>query len=129
VVAEVEALLEGRMLERYRDGGLTVPPWAVVNSLAHAPISKLRAMAQGARTQHPATRDAALGPLAAGVLAGGPDPEDVVALQRELLVPVELVLLGRGGSAGVTVRELEKMLEALLLSRLELREHRGSTDG
>jgi hypothetical protein len=41
--------------------------------------------------------------LTEGVLAMGPDPVDVVAVQRRLLVQVEPMLLGNRGSPHITV--------------------------
>jgi hypothetical protein len=129
VVAEAEAILEGRALDAYRDRGLAVPPWLVVNSLAHAPVDRLRRMADAGAFQHPGSIAATLGRLARGVLAMGPAPEDVVAVQRGLLVQVELFLLGNGGSSYLTVPELETMLDELLSCCRERREFPGPVEG
>ena len=119
VVATAEALLAGRAAEAYRVERLAVPPWALVNALAHASPQSLRALAE---TDGGGSAGAALGRLAAAVLALGPGPEEVVACQRELLVPVELILLGSGVSARITDAQLEAMLNALLACRRERRE-------
>ena len=129
VVAEAEAILEGRALDAYRDRGLAVPPWVVVNSLAHAPVDKLRRLADAGPFQHPSSMAATLGRLARSVLAMGPAPEDVAAVQRGLLVQVELFLLGNGGSSYLTVPELETMLDALLSCCRERREFPGPVEG
>jgi hypothetical protein len=126
VVAAAEALLEGRVLEHSRHQGYAVPPWALVNALAHAPVERLRVLADTATLEHPTTVDAAVGRLAAGVLALGPEPAAVSAVQRELLVHVELVLLSPDCPSGVTLAELETLLGSLLASR---RGHVGPKDG
>jgi hypothetical protein len=114
VVAEAEAILEGRALDAHRDQGQAVPPWLVVNALAHAPLDRLRRMAEVGRSQHPSSLAATLGRLAAEVLAMGPDPDGIVAVQRGLLVQVELMLLDSRRLPQITVPELEVMLNALL---------------
>jgi hypothetical protein len=123
VVAEAEALLDGRMLELYRCRGMLAPPWALINALAHAPVTRLRLLASEAPTHDPASLDAVVGRLAAGILALGVQPDDVIAVQRDLLVQVELILLALGRSAPVTVAELELMLGTLFSCRRERREH------
>ena len=130
VVAAAEAILEGRAIEEYRDEGLAVPPWALVNTLAHAPVYRLRALAEAEALYHPRSLDAALSRLAACLLAVGPDPAGVVAVQRELLVQVELIVLGHDErSPAVALGELELMLGALLSHRRERRERPPSLDG
>jgi hypothetical protein len=111
-------LLEGRVLEHSRHQGYAVPPWGVVNTLAHAPVGKLRVLAETGMLQHPSGFDAALGRLAAGVLALGPEAGAVRAVQRQLLVQVELVLLSHDCPSRVTLGEVETLLETLLASRL-----------
>ena len=118
VVAAAEAILDGSAVEAYRERGLAAPAWALVNTLAHAPVYKLRALAEAGPAYHPASGDAVLSRLATCLLAVGPAPEDVVATQRELLVQVELIVLGQGDHApGVALGELELMLGALLSHR------------
>jgi len=112
VVAEAEAILDGRALDAYLDRGHAVPPWLVANALAHAPLERLHRMARVGPWQHPSSLSATLGRLATHVLAMGADAEGVVAVQRGLLLQVELTLLDR--SPRITVPELEAMLKALL---------------
>jgi hypothetical protein len=114
VVAEAEAILDGRALDAYLDRGQAIPPWLVANALAHAPLDRLRRMARVGPWQHPSTLSATLGRLATEVLAMGGDAEGVASVQRALLVPVELVLLDNIGLPQITVPELEVMLSALL---------------
>jgi hypothetical protein len=126
VVAAAEALLEGRVLDHSRQQGYAVPPWALVNTLAHAPVERLRVLAETPELKHPSDLDAALGRLAVDILTLGPEPAAVRAVQRELLVQVELVLLSCDCPPGVTLGELETLLGRMLAVR---RGHVGPNEG
>jgi hypothetical protein len=66
--------------------------------------------------------------MAAMVLAAAPKPAEVLAVQRQVLVPIELIVLGHGPSGGISVADLEVMVVGLLSCRGE-RERRHLSDG
>ena len=95
---EATAYLQGRLLEQRRATGAggQVPPWLWLNAVAHGDPVRLRELADVARpgtvvTGWRATRAA----LAREVMdRTGGNPDEVAALQREVLVPLENRLEG-----------------------------------
>lgn len=97
LVAACEAFLEGRYAEHLERRGLRVPPWAWVNLLAHGTAAELdaarRVLADGEGPG--AAWRAARAFLAREVLeAAQAAGTDLADLQRRVLVPLELELMG-----------------------------------
>jgi hypothetical protein len=113
-VDEIEAFLEGRLVEHRSSRGRSVPAWAVVNKLAHGDASELARLAGGigVAEREPAWLGAQRG-LAAELLAGR-TPAQVACIQREVLVPLELWLVDRAESTTVTGRWAAELADALL---------------
>jgi hypothetical protein len=93
VADEAEAYLQGRLLERQRAAGARgqIPPWLLLNAVAHGHPKTLRALAadrplSGRPVGWRATRSA----LAQELLdSTGGDAAAIARAQRELLVPLE----------------------------------------
>jgi hypothetical protein len=89
---EVAAFLAGRLVDHYAATGHPVPPWAVLNRVAHAERPELARLLMGR------VAVAWAGPerlIAAHLLTRAPTPEALGALQRDVLVPLELELIER----------------------------------
>ena len=92
-VGDAERILAGRCVDHYRQYGMSPPPWAVVNDLAHGTLAALNRRATGSipwRRSHP--WESAEQNLAA-VLISTANPQEIFRLQQEVLVPLELMLL------------------------------------
>jgi hypothetical protein len=120
LVQETESFLCGRVRDRYVEQGLSVPPWAELNWLAHAEPSDVRARA----AQQPGQETKGTWSWATGILArelvsnAGGKQDAMLELQRQCLIPMELTLMGQGGNGF-----LPKHLVALGVPRL--RSHPG----
>jgi hypothetical protein len=93
VGSECDLFLAGRYGEHLRCAGRPVPSWAWVNRLAHVSMSELRAIADGSSdgSAPPAwARTARF--LAAEILQRVDNDDELKALQRDVLVPLELDL-------------------------------------
>lgn len=91
---DVTAFLAGRLVDHYVVTAHSIPPWAVLNRLAHADRSELARLLTG----RVGVRVAWAGPerlIAAHLLARAPTPEALGRVQREVLVPLELGLIAR----------------------------------
>jgi hypothetical protein len=96
LVEETEAYLDGRYLDVARPDTEGTPVWAQLNWIAHAPPGALLERAAGCDAN-----DRFIGTWAWAVKAllgelvglSGGDPQVVLALQRECVVPVELTLM------------------------------------
>ena len=94
---EFEAYLEGSYVTWLVSNGHSVPGWAWLNRVAHGQLEELRTMATHLR-RLPAAREevgawqqvAAF--LAKEVVAAAGDDEQLLDLQRRVLVPIELHL-------------------------------------
>ena len=94
---EFDAYLDGSYVTWLLSNGQPVPGWAWLNRVAHGQLDDIRAMATHLR-RLPATREevgawqqvAAF--LAKEVVAAAGDEEQLLDLQRRVLVPVELHL-------------------------------------
>jgi hypothetical protein len=109
-VGDAERILAGRCVDHYRQYGMSPPPWAVVNDLAHGTLAALTKQATGRimwRRSHPwesAERDLA------AVLVSTASPEEILCVQQEVLVPLELALLDNPGVYPATPAELVDMV-------------------
>jgi hypothetical protein len=96
LVEETEAYLAGRYLDMARPDTEGTPVWAQLNWIAHAPPGALleRAIGCGAPDRFIGTWAWAVKTLMRElvVLSGG-DPQVVLALQRDCVIPVELTLM------------------------------------
>jgi hypothetical protein len=93
VVAEAERLLSGRILDVGNLQRQRLPVWSLVNFLAHGTCEVLRQISDVGPTLHPASWVATLGDLAAEVLSLAPTADELMSIQRQVLVPLELQLL------------------------------------
>lgn len=107
---ECESLLAGRYADHLRGRGRVVPAWAWLNQLSHGTAEELRALA-ASTTAGPADAEwhGAVGFLAAEVLGATGDGVSLPALQRDVLVPLELEMASRW---------LEPMTAAQLVTRV-----------
>ena len=90
---EAEAYLQGRLLERQRTLGARgqVPPWLILNAVAHGHPKMLRALATDLPpSSRPAGWRATRAALARELLdRTGGDATAIARAQRELLMPLE----------------------------------------
>jgi len=107
---EVEAFLHGCLVEHLVSGGRPVPAWAVLNKPAHADLDELTELvtagdAAGGQPDpaEPAWLQAQRA-LAAAVVTGASAPVDISAMQRAVLVPLELWVIQRTRSGPATSR-------------------------
>ena len=112
-VADVEAFLLGGSVEYFRAHHQAVPPWAWLNTVAHsvpAAVTNLCEPVPG----RPTSRGEAAGRRAVETMAttlcskAGGDPAAIGALQRELLIPLELALVA-GRVDASDVREVARL--------------------
>lgn len=99
---EVSAILEGRAVAYFLVRGQHVPPWAVLNRLAHADWSELVHLVEGdepgrtAGTGAPRVAWATTERFVAGqLLARAATPDRLRQIQLDVLVPVEMGLIDR----------------------------------
>jgi hypothetical protein len=121
VGAEVEAFVQGRLVDYLLAADRPVPAWTVLNKLAHTTVDELTELAAANNAE--ATGAAEPGEpawlraqrsLAAALTTGARRPEDIVSLQRKVLVPLELWLVQRSRSEAITSRHvIELASEAL----------------
>jgi hypothetical protein len=95
VIGDAERLLAGRCVEQYSHYGLSPPPWALVNDLAHSNLTALTKRATGRiMWRRPRPWERAQQHLAA-VLVATTNPAELLCLQQEVMVPLELAILDR----------------------------------
>jgi hypothetical protein len=95
VIGDAERLLAGRCVEQYRQYGLSPPPWALVNDLAHSNVTALtKRAACRIMWRRPRPWERAQQHLAA-VLVATTNPAELLCLQQEVMVPLELAILDR----------------------------------
>jgi hypothetical protein len=114
VIAEAQRLLSGRTF--YVQRGHRQRGWAVVGALAHGDRTELQTLAGAGMSSHPtsATWDAVLAYLAGEVLDAAPSEVALVQVQRRVLIPLELKLLGAGVRGQSTPRDLVTLVLASL---------------
>ena len=93
LAAECEAFLDGDYVERCETRGVSVPPWAWMNVLAHGTEAEIRAAAAN-RPEHDEGRQALA--FVAGELVDLIDDGsmDLEVFQRDVLIPLELDVMG-----------------------------------
>lgn len=94
VIGEAERLLNGRAVDSNSLRGRRVSVRGLVSVLAHGERHHLRRLCNVSSTTHPGSWAATLGYLATELLAMAPDDATLLRIQRQVLVPLELRLLG-----------------------------------
>jgi hypothetical protein len=118
---EVEAFVQGCLVNYLLAVGRPVPAWAVLNRLAHGSVDDLTEFAAtgsgkliGESEPGEPTWLRAQRSLAAALVTGATRPDDIVGFQRAVLVPLELWFIQRARSEAITSRRvLELASEAL----------------
>lgn len=113
---EVEAFLAGRYVDHLATRRQPVPPWAVINRLAHADRTELVNLVAGMgpdgipvpRAVQPQWEESERF-VAAHLLATSGSPEAIRRVQRTTLIPLELALIERVKTERLTA---EQVLEA-----------------
>jgi len=115
LVRECERFLEGRFAEHLVIAGIPVPAWAWLNILAHGTPARLQIVA-GAPADGTSGRGwrRALAKLADEVFAAAEREGSLEAVQRGILVPLELYLAARPEMAGLGPDELVARVRAAL---------------
>lgn len=127
VADEVIAFLAGRLVDHLVATSQPVPPWAVINRLAHADRAEIVRLVEGLRplaTHQSGARCAWTVSerfIAGHLLAAAPTPEDLRRLQQASLVPLELDLIDRGAvdrlTADLVMAAASDALDAFLHGR------------
>jgi hypothetical protein len=93
-IDEAERLLTGRLLDSPDFSSNPVSAWSIVGTLGHASLADLKRLeaAVGRRDPNPWRRVVAF--LASETLGSAADEDALIRLQRNVLVPLELRLLG-----------------------------------
>jgi hypothetical protein len=108
VIAEASDLVCGEMSDRYLlDDRL--PPWVIINTLAHSEAVRLRAVADD-QTAHDGSWQAIASYLAVELLHNSTDTHELARIQRDVLVPLELRLLNRTIPSPRTPAELAALV-------------------
>jgi hypothetical protein len=112
---EAAALVRGDYLNFLMQEKRRVPTWAWLNPLAHCPAPRLHALAEMTVNGNPATDwGVVVCLLASDILAAGASPAGVARLQQEVLVPLELDLLGGRQPAPPSPVALMSLVDAAL---------------
>ncbi len=114
VIEEAVAVLSGRCVERFTATGRRVPRWAWLNAVAHGDQDDLRAIAAVGRLANSGSWAAAIGRVADEMLEGGRSRDDIARLQAELVVPLELDVLGDRHRLPVRPRDFDRLLAGRL---------------
>jgi hypothetical protein len=114
VVDEAEELLHGQAAEGYRRCGGRVPAWTLVNLLAHSSFDQFSLITtRGARARHGSWEEA-LGGLARELIRLELSGTEIRSLQRDVLVPLEVDLLGGRRAAPATPDQLTSLVHQAL---------------
>jgi hypothetical protein len=91
VVQLAEALLQGDVLIALQERGEAAPAWGYLNLLAHSDRNALQRVRDFNQSRRPLSGwGTVVFELIVDVLAAAPTEEDLLALQRQALVPLEL---------------------------------------
>jgi hypothetical protein len=114
VIAEAHRLLSGRTFDAQR--GCRRRGWALIGALAHSDRAELKKLAGAGISSHPASAiwDSVLAYLAGEVLDAAPSDPALVQVQRQVLIPLELQLLGADVRGPSSPRELATAVLASL---------------
>src|SRR5579875_3380858 len=117
VVADAVAFLRGDLAERWEDELGYAPAWVWTNKLAHGTEAELRAEPEGTRPAGGGSGDRwrrARAFLAREVLESAARYGSLAALQRDVLVPLELELSSSSKASSYGVAEWVDSVEAAL---------------
>ena len=119
---ECEAFLAGRLAAYLRDTGRPIPPAGWLNQVAHATTGELVDLASGdAYGARPATWHRAVGYLSRSLLERARETGRPIAqLQRDLLVPLELELIGDTDAVHLDPSDIIRLALARLYELPEL---------
>jgi len=122
---EVEAFLNGGLVELCAAQGSEVAPWMVLNRLAHGDLTQMQRLARGeagAPSMNAYNRAWAMAQasLALQMLASRPDRDDIRRIQSDVLVPLELGLVSQSNREPFTLGQVvAKARDALDRHRLD----------
>jgi len=95
VVQMAEALIQGEVLIALQERGEAAPPWGYLNLLAHSERSALRRVRDFNQSRRPLSSwGAVVFDLIVDILNSTTTEDDLKALQRHALVPLELKVWG-----------------------------------
>ena len=117
VVADAAAFLRGGLAERWEDELGYAPAWVWTNRLAHGTEAELRTESEGTRPPGGASGERwrrARAFLAGEVLESAARYGSLAALQRDVLVPLELELSGSAQASGYGLAEWVNSVESAL---------------
>jgi len=119
---ECEAFLAGQLAGYFVRRGRPVPPVAWLNKVVHATIDELAMLAVGTTdVPQPATWRRAVGYLARTVFERARESSrSIDEIQRELLLPLELELIGNPESVGLDAADLIRLALARIYEQPEL---------
>ena len=91
VVALAEALIQGDVLIALQERGEPAPAWGYLNLLAHSDRSSLRRVRDFNQSRRPLSGwGTVVFDLIVDILNSAPTDEELIALQRKALLPLEL---------------------------------------
>ena len=97
VVQLAEALIQGDVLIALQERGEAAPAWGYLNLLAHSDRGSLRRVRDFNQSRRPLSGwGTVVFDLIVDMLNSAPSDEDLQALQRNALVPLELKIWGGG---------------------------------
>jgi hypothetical protein len=96
-IDEAERLLSGRLLDSRDVWRSELPAWRIVATLGHASRAELRRLEASLGRRDPDSWRGAVAFLAGETLSVAPDEEGLIRVQRRVLIPLELSLLGGEG--------------------------------
>jgi hypothetical protein len=115
IVVEAERLLTGQVCDMDDLGLCPNPGWRAVSILTHSDHAELQRMSDERVTRRPGSWAVGLGDLAAELLRVTSGSSTLIGLQRRVLLPLEVQLLGDEIPVPTTPEELR----ALVLGALE----------
>ena len=101
VVQLAEALIQGDVLIALQERGEAAPAWGYLNLLAHSDRNSLRRVRDFNQSRRPLSGwGTVVFELIVDILNSAPTEEDLQALQRKALVPLELQIWGGHDTLG-----------------------------
>lgn len=116
LMAEAVRMVDGRAADSYEHVE-RVPAWVAVNALAHSHGEQLAAIADGRYQVHCGAWHIAVPGLAAEILECVGTEAELQALQRDVLIPLELDLLDAPEQSPKSPRELAALVVGALIDR------------
>jgi hypothetical protein len=115
IVDEVVAFLAGRLVDHYAATGQGIPAWVALNRLAHADRAELASLLTGrVAVGERVTWAGAERLIAVHLLTRALTPEALAEVQRDVLVPLEALLVDRWKREALDVDEvMASAVEAL----------------